>query len=240
MGNFCIFFVIISNCIINVAFANNKIQVVTESWYPYNYLDKQGVLVGKSTEKVKEILSATGVEYSIKVYPWTRAFKLATTRANVLIYSILRTPNREKLFYWFCPISSLEPHKIYKLTNRTDIVVNSQQDIKKYSISVTRDTFLHQYMLNLGFVDGVNLQINSDDAIATKMFFAGRVDLLADLESSMAHTLSTQKLAKSSVTALFSIPAQHYAPNCMALSKKTPIALVNKVRQAHQKFIAKQ
>mgnify|MGYP003676850717 CR=1 FL=1 len=240
MGNFCFFVFIISSCMVNVAYAKDKIQVVTESWYPYNYLDKNGDLVGKSTEKVKEILSATGVEYSIKVYPWTRAFKLATTRANVLIYSILRTPNREKLFYWFCPISSLEPHKIYKLTNRMDIVVNSQQDIKKYTISVTRDTFLHQYMLNLGFVDGVNLQINSSDAIATKMFFAGRVDLLADLASSMEHTLTTQELDNSIVTALSIIPAQHYAPICMALSKQTPIALVNKVRQAHEKFIAKQ
>tara|TARA_R110000737_G_scaffold70420_2_gene98892 strand:- start:8797 stop:9477 length:681 start_codon:yes stop_codon:yes gene_type:complete len=225
---------------VNVAYAKDKIQVVTESWYPYNYLDKNGNVVGKSTDKVKEVLSATGVDYSIKVYPWTRAFKLATTRANVLIYSILRTPKREKLFYWFCPISSLEPHKIYKLTNRMDIVVNSQQDIKKYTISVTRDTFLHQYMLNLGFVDGVNLQINSSDAIATKMFFAGRVDLLADLASSMEHTLTTQELDNSIVTALSIIPAQHYAPICMALSKQTPIALVNKVRQAHEKFIAKQ
>lgn len=240
MGNFYVFVFVTLNCIINVAFAHDKIQVVTESWYPYNYLDKSGNVVGKSTKTVKAILSATGIDYSIKVYPWTRAIKLATTRPNVLIYSILRTPKREKLFYWFCPISTLESHQIYKLTNRTDIMVNSEQDITKYTISVTRDTFLHEHMLSLGFIDGVDLQINSNDAVATKMFFAGRVDLLADLESSMERTLSTQKLAKSSVTALFSIPPQHYPANCMALSKQTPIALVHKIRQAHQDFIDKQ
>jgi polar amino acid transport system substrate-binding protein len=229
---------VISSCMTNVAFADDKIQVVTESWYPYNYLDKDGNVVGKSTLAVKEILAAAGIDYSIDVYPWARAFNLAKTRTHVLIYSILRTPDREKFFYWFCPISNLESHQIYKLTSRDDIIVNVEQDIKKYTISATRDTFLHQYMLGLGLVDGVNLQINSEDTRATKMFFAGRVDLIADLESSMERTLTRKGLDKSIVTPLTLIPAERYPANCMALSKRSPINLVNKIAKAHQKFIS--
>lgn len=232
--------VVITNCMIRVSLADDKIYVVTENWYPYNYLDKKGNIVGKSTNVVKAILANAKVDYSIAIYPWTRAFNLASTRPNVLIYSILRTPQREKLFYWICPISTQEPHKIYKLTSRKDIVVHSEQDIKKYTISVTRSTFLHQYMLNLGLVEGVNLQINSDDSIDTKMFFAGRVDLLADLNSAMQRTLTTQGLNKAIVTPVLTIPVQRYPAICMALSKQTPIALVNKLRVAHQHILSKK
>jgi len=242
LHNFCLVIIVavIINSIVNIAFANDKVQVVTESWYPYNYLDKNGNVVGQSTETIKAILADAGVEYSIKLYPWARALNHASKRTNTLIYSILRTPKREKLYHWFCPISAIQPHKIYKLASRKDITVDSEQEIKKYSISVTRNTFLHQYMLDIGLVDGVNLQINSNDAIDTKMFFAGRVDLLADLESSMERTLATQGWDKSIVTPLTTIPLEHYSPICMALSKKTPINLVNKIAHAHQKFIYKQ
>jgi polar amino acid transport system substrate-binding protein len=95
-------------------------------------------------------------------------------------------------------------------------------------------------MLIMGLVAGVNLQINSNDAIDTKMFFVGRVDLIADLESSMNRTLTAQGLDKSIVTPLTIILLQHYSPICMALSKQTPVAVVNKIRKAHQHFLSKR
>ncbi|GHE98406.1 substrate-binding periplasmic protein [Thalassotalea profundi] len=224
---------VVSNSI-NLALANDKIQVVTENWYPYNYTNKNGSIVGKSTAVVKKILAQSTLDYSIEAFPWTRAFNLSTTQPNVLIYSILRTPNREKLFHWFCPISTQEPHRIYKLTNRNDITVNTEKDIKNYTISATRGTFLHQYMVGLGFIDEVNLQVTSDDEVATTLFLAGRVDLLADFESSIERSLKERRLDKSMVTQLFIIPAENYPANCMALSKQTSTDVVNKIRKAHQ------
>jgi len=228
----------ITNIMVNVALADDNIQVITESWYPYNYLDKKGKVVGKSTKVVKAIVDDAGLEYAIEINPWSRAFNLATSQPNILIYSILRTPDRENLFYWFCPISKLERHKVYKLTNRIDIAVNSEEDIKKYTTGVTGNTFLHKYMSSLGFVDAENLQVNSDDSVSIKMFIAGRIDLLVSLESSMMRNLSEKGLGQSRVTSLITIPAKAYPPICMALSKETPIDLVSKIRQAHQNFIS--
>lgn len=235
-----IWFFVVTKIIVNVVYAKPKIQVVTENWYPYNYLDQSGHIVGKSTKAVKQILTLAGMDYSIELYPWTRALKLAATRPNILIYSILRTPDREPLYYWFCPISAIEPHVIYKLTDRTDISVKTPQDIQKYTISVTRKIFLHQYMLSQGLVDGLNLQINSDDALGIRLFFAGRVDLIADLASAMERTLISQGLNKSVVTPLTSIGLENYSPICMALSKQTPIELVNKIKKAYQHISSKK
>lgn len=226
-------------CVANNAFADNKIKVVTESWYPYNYLDEAGNIVGKSTTVVKAILNESDLDYAIEMNPWSRAFNLVTSQPNVLIYSILRTPDREDLFYWFCAISTLERHKVYKLTARTDIVVNAEQDIKKYTTGVTDNTFLHKYMTDLDFVDGENLQVNSDDSVSIKMFIAGRIDLIVSLESSMKRKLNQKVLNQSIVTPLITLPAKAYPPYCMALSKKTPAKLVTIIRQAHKKIISK-
>lgn len=228
-----------TTCVVDDTFADDKIHVVTESWYPYNYLDKKGNIIGKSTKVVKAILDDTGLEYEIEMNPWSRAFNLVTSKPNVLIYSILKTSDREDLFYWFCSISTLERHKVYKLTARTDIVVNSEPDIKNYTTGVTDNTFLHKYMLGLDFIDGENLQVNSDDTVSIKMFIAGRIDLLVSLESSMKRKLNQKVLDQSIVTPLITLPAKIYPPYCMALSKETPVEVVNKIRKAHEKFISK-
>lgn len=238
-NNYLIFTVfIITNIIFQTAFADDKIRVVTESWYPFNYLDEKGNIVGKSTKVVKAILNDSGLDYEIEINPWSRAFNLVTSQPNVLIYSILRTPDREDLFYWFCPISKLERHKVYKLTARTDIAVNAEEDIKKYTTGVTGNTFLHKYMTGLGFVDGKNLQVNSDDSVSINMFIAGRIDLLVSLDSSMKRKLNQKVLNKSIVTSLMTLPTKAYPPICMALSKKSPIRLMKIIRQAHEDFIA--
>lgn len=234
-----IIFVLTSGFLVSIGYANDKIEVVTENWYPYNYLDDKGEVVGQSTTWVRSVLDDAGVGYSIKLVPWTRALDLAKSRPNVLIYTILRTPPREKLFQWICPISDREVHQLFKLTNRKDIVVRTEQDIKNYSVSVTRETFLHQYMLNLGLVEGYNLQITSDDSISAKLFLAGRVDLLAEFESSLYRTLKKAGLDERVVSPIMSLSAQSNPENCMAFSKQTSLELVNKVRQSHKKLIDK-
>lgn len=224
---------------VKIAHGNERIDVVTENWYPYNYLDEQGNIVGKSTTLVKTVLDDAGVDYSIALLPWTRALDLASTRANVLIYSILRTPARETLFQWICPISDREVHQLYKLTGRADIVVRTEQDINKYSVSVTRETFLHQYMLGLGLIEGENLQVTSDDSISALLFLAGRVDLLAEFESSLLRTLKNEGLDESIASPLISLSPKSNPDNCMAFSKQTPVELVDKIRSSHQKLIIK-
>jgi polar amino acid transport system substrate-binding protein len=232
-----IIFVLFASLWVKIGHANERIDVVTENWYPYNYLDDRGNIVGKSTTIVKIVLDDAGVDYSIELLPWTRALDLASTRPNVLIYSILRTPARETLFQWICPISDREVHQLYKLADRADIVVRTEQDIKNYSVSVTRETFLHQYMLELGLVEGENLQVTSDDSISALLFLAGRVDLLAEFESSLIRTLQKEGLNEDIVTPLFSLSPRTNPDNCMAFSMQTPTDVVEKVRRSHQKFI---
>jgi len=42
------------------------LAVVTEEWRPFNYTDDNGVIVGRSTTKVKAILDSLGYKYDIR------------------------------------------------------------------------------------------------------------------------------------------------------------------------------
>jgi polar amino acid transport system substrate-binding protein len=216
--------------------SQEHIRVVTESWYPFNYMDDHGDIVGKSSDYVRRLLKEANLDYSIELFPWSRSMSLASSAPNVLIYTILRTSDREELFHWVCPITTKNTHKIYKLSSRHDIKINQQTDVKNYSIAVTRDTFLHAYMTQQGLTEGINLQLTADDSTNAKLFFAGRVDLLAEFDNSIAFKLQEQGLAQSTIEVVFAIPKDQYPDYCLGLSRQTSQLVVDKIRKAQQRL----
>ena len=233
-----VFLLLCLSTLANQAGARDSVQVVTENWYPYNYLDENHQVVGQSTALVKQILNDADVDFSLALYPWTRAMSLASDVPNVLIYTILRTADREPDFHWICPIAPKRLHTLYRLQQRRDIVVNSLQDVNSYSIAVTRDTFLHKFMLTQGLREGHNLQLTADDNVNITLFLAGRVDLLAEFDDSLSRSLEASHIDRTMLTPILTLPAEAYPEYCMAMSKATPLSLVEKIRAAHHKVSA--
>jgi len=79
---------------------------VTENFPPYNYLE-EGKAAGYSTELVKNLASAANIPLQIELLPWSRAMLRARTEPNVLIFSMLRTPEREDRYHWVGPIDDM-------------------------------------------------------------------------------------------------------------------------------------
>jgi polar amino acid transport system substrate-binding protein len=46
----------------------------------------------------------------MEVYPWVRAYKMAQTTPNVMLFSILLNPQRENLFKW---VGALHPFQVF-------------------------------------------------------------------------------------------------------------------------------
>ncbi|MFC6476827.1 hypothetical protein ACFQDN_09900 [Pseudomonas asuensis] len=75
------------------------IQVVTEESQFITL--RNGRIGGAATEVVELTLNRAGqTDYKINLYPWARAYDIATNQPNVLIYLVARTPEREALFKW--------------------------------------------------------------------------------------------------------------------------------------------
>ncbi|WP_262693900.1 substrate-binding periplasmic protein [Kordiimonas aquimaris] len=86
------------------------VVVYTEHYPPFNYLNENGEVDGLATAKVKQILDAANITYDIHMVPWPRAMQLSKTQDNALIYTITRTPSREKDFHWLVPFAPTNFH----------------------------------------------------------------------------------------------------------------------------------
>jgi len=163
--------------IIPVSVFGQEVQIVTENYPPYNY-EENGEVKGVSTEIVRAVLKETGLNIKITVYPWARAYRMALEEPGTLIYSIARTPERENKFKWVGVIAPAD-QILLSLTERTDIKLNSLNDIRKYRVGTVRDDVIEHHLLNNGFKIGENIdQCSSYDSNIKKLFFK-RTDVCA-------------------------------------------------------------
>ena len=173
---FVVFFLSFVLCV--NAFAIS-IDVVTEEFPPFNYTEKN-IIVGFSTDVVKETLDRAKIDYVIRSYPWARAYNKALTdkENNVLIYSIGRSKDREKLFKWVDePVASLDIN-LFKLKSRTDIKIKTLEDAKNYKMGVVKDDYRTQNLIKKGFVPKKHLDVVSEDRKNIRKLFKKRVDIV--------------------------------------------------------------
>ena len=173
------FFIAINIILLNLLFSfsvqsGETINVVTEDWRPWSY-EENGIVKGRSTEVVKAVMDRTGLEYSINVLPWARAFKYASTRPDVLIYALGWTPERERNFKLVGKVTPSNNAYLYRLKTRNDIVINTLSDAKKYTIFANNKSATHTMLINNGFEKIVS---GWHQKISVEMLLRGRIDLL--------------------------------------------------------------
>jgi len=227
------------NSIVHASDSESMI-VVTEEWAPYNYKQADGKITGSSTLVVEQTLRNSNIPYYINIYPWARSYGLALNNANVLLYSTVRTPAREKLFHWVCPINSVE-YSIFKLTSRKDIIINSLDDLENYSTGITRETFLHSFLDKHGLEKGVHFTATADNEASFLNLLKERIDLFIDTQEHIDEQLVKHGLEPDSIMPVYNLydDPDGRKELCMAISLKTPVVLVKKIRAEHQKLIKK-
>ncbi len=202
-----------------------EITIVTEEFPPYNY-QVDGEMKGISSEIVLAVLKEINVKAKIISYPWSRAYLLASTKKNHLIYSIARISEREKLFHW---VGSIAPYStsFYKLKSRQDIKVNSLNDAKQYKIGCSNADVITEYLQSLNFT---HLEVVSKDVQNLYKLLSNRIDLIAYDDISFSYMIEKEGLdigKYERVYLLEELSDQLY----MAFSKSTNIQLVEKFRK---------
>ncbi|WP_157359813.1 substrate-binding periplasmic protein [Caldimonas brevitalea] len=152
----------------------HDLKVVTEEYPPYNLVEN-GKVTGFSTEVVEAVLKELGLAVPIQVMPWARAYDVARNADNVLIYSIARTPEREKLFKWVGVVAPSE-WALYAMRS-SSIKLQTLDDARKYQIATVNEDVGEQFLVSKGFVIGKNLQSSNKYEFNYDKLKVGRVDL---------------------------------------------------------------
>ncbi len=218
-------------------YANNvlpPINLVTEHLPPFQILEKDQIS-GYATEIVKLALNNAEIDYSIKAYPWPRAYNLAQENKNTCIFSMARTKEREKLFKWTTTIATTNSDFIGLKSNKK-IIINSLEDARKYNVAVIRNDVTHQLLLKHGFEENKNLYIiNNTFSLLKLLTYRKNVDLILVDQLTVHYRARFAEIDPNIFKAYFRLnqaPLQFY----LACSNQTEQSTVDELTTAIRRF----
>ena len=211
------------------AFATETVRIVTEEYPPYNYTDN-GKITGLGTDVVQAVLRELQIEGQFQSLPWARAYETAQSSDSVLIYSMNRSKEREKLFKWVGQITPTDFY-LFSLKSR-NLQINDLAEVKNLQIGTVNQDVGEQYLLQHGFTVGRNLQSSNRYELNYEKLKRGRIDLWIMNELG-AYYMARQAGDDPSATLQKSMRIAELSGggNYMAFGLKTPDALVERFRK---------
>lgn len=173
------------------------IHAYTEDVPPLNYVDK-GKISGYSTEVLRLAAQEAGLSLSIEAQPWLRAYAAVQKSPNALLFTVVRTPEREAQFQWVGPIGPRRVY-LYRLATRRDIRLRANDDLRRYRVGALAGSAAFNQLAAQGLMRDGQLDAGQDDAANLRKLLLDRIDLVAMLDWAMHWQLQALKLPQSTV-----------------------------------------
>jgi len=214
------------------AIQDQMLHVVTEHSPPFNYQLKNEEIVGSATEKVIKALNDSNIDFTLDIYPWARAYKLALTQPNTLIYSIYRNKERKDLFQWACPLLPRNDLYLYALKKNSSMKTVNIDNLKQFKTGIVRQGLVSTFLKGQGFQEGKELYVATDDTTNLKLLLEGKVDLVIATITSMKNRMEGINQALPLLRRINFPEINIDTELCLAFSLDTPSNIVDKVRIA--------
>lgn len=218
-----------------------ELTILTEEYPPYQS-QAGGKASGLSLEIAQELLKELKIEKKIEFNPWARAWKRATTEKNIMLFSVMRNPERENMFHWIGPIVNVN-----NCLFSTDIKLSEEKSLadlklKPYVIGTVRDDIFESFLISQKFPEKQIHRHNSHEG-NYKMMLAGRLDFWAVDEvtaKSIARQSSADEKSKKELFKGFCMGSKDSNEGIyFVLSKNTDQTFSNKVKEAFSKIKSK-
>ena len=205
----------------NARAAPPQLYITTETSPPASMLQDR-VVIGSSTDKVREIMRRSGISYRIDLLPWRRAYTAALRRSNACVYSTTRTPEREDLFRWIGPLDEAE-WVLLALADR-GYQFKSLEDARGLRIGTYHGDAREDYLRARGFeVDSAH-----NDLINPRKLLLNRIDVWAASLRRGSVALEQNGWSASIVPVLTFNKVQVY----LACNKGVPETAANRMQEA--------
>lgn len=205
--------------------------VFTEELAPVHYTEN-GEIVGIATDIVRSIFKQVGLQPYILSYPWKRTYINVLHTPGSFVYTINRTPDREKLFQWIGPILHKRTY-LYRFAFRNDIKVTSPADLKNYTTVVILGYALTKKLKDMGLSPARELIVTRNKQEQMRVFLKGRADLITGNEFTMARALAETGHCLDEVVPVLLMNEKGYY---LAANKATDPELVERLRLANTKI----
>lgn len=157
------------------------LRVLTEDLPPYQVVQQNHVVAGSAYLQVESIFSAAGLPCKTEVLPWARAFDIARSQPNTLIYSLARLPAREALFVWLMPLINAD-YRYYSADNNVIEQIQQGKLPTEFVAVAVAGSMMDTTLQQLGFVPDQNLIQVKDVNAQWKMLQINRAQLTLAFE----------------------------------------------------------
>lgn len=205
------------------------LKVISATWAPYNMMEN-GKATGIGTEIVRATLAKAGIQEEIAFYPWARAYKMAIEEPNIMVYTIIKLPERSASFKWIGPIVPVRS-VLHKLRTRNDIVLHSLEDAKGFKIGTTRNAAGHQFLLRRGFEDNKHVFAQDSNEQSVRLLFDERVDIESSVEWNFMYEAKKAGFSYNQIEKAWVLFENE---GYIAFSLSTPDEVVEQVRSAFE------
>ncbi|GLX78477.1 hypothetical protein tinsulaeT_18170 [Thalassotalea insulae] len=154
----------------------SKLKVVSTENKLLQYKEKNQ-LKGPSAEIFKLLMVDAKLSATVDFMPWSRAFKLASEQANTMIFTMVRTSERESKFHWLLAVSDVV-RAFVSLKQRPELKLSTIAQAKNHSIAVVRGSYGLSSLLKLGFKEGENIYLVANNKIAINLLMSEKVDFI--------------------------------------------------------------
>lgn len=155
-----------------------QLTYLTEEWAPFNYLEN-GTPAGLSVEVLEAVWKDLGVNLTradIGVVPLSDAFARARNTTGTVVFSIVRTPEREPLYQWAGPFT--RGNFVIWAPAERKIAITSDADLQRYRIGAVEGTIENTMLAERGYNES-RVAHGKTPADLLRLLEAGEIDLWA-------------------------------------------------------------
>ena len=156
--------------------AENKLRFVTEKLPPYQVVKDNKVISGTSYKLINKAQLLANLNTEIEVFPWARAYQIALSIPNVILFSVARTEQREDKFLWLFKLQPLI-YRYYSSKKRAvneSFIKDNQQDVR---VAAVRGSYEEDSLIKQGFLHQKNLILTKDYDTMWSLLDQGVVDI---------------------------------------------------------------
>lgn len=151
-------------------------HVLTTELPPYSF-EEQGVIRGISTDILAELLARSGADIGLsdfRLVPWARLYNNLQNDPGTIAYSMARTSEREDLFHWVGPITTMQIG-LLGLKSR-ELKLETIEDLKSLRIGIQQSSAPAQLLLSMGISEDQFDYVTTAES-NMRMLVADRVDV---------------------------------------------------------------
>jgi len=151
------------------------LDVYIAEYPPFQIINEDKHHSGFAVELFDHITKISELDVQYIAVPWVRAKAMVAKQTDSILFTMARTPEREKIYEWVATVYVVN-EGVFALKSREDIKINSLTDVHQYSLALPRgDVSVNTLNIFPDHTDGVYIVEHQEQCI--KMLGLKRVDL---------------------------------------------------------------